>query len=350
LTPETHRGRLAIVAVILAVSLAVALIIRGTNSRAARRFEKTFMAMGTFVVLSVYAEDQAVADRATNAGERTTKRLEALLSHFDPDSDVSRINRASAGTAVAVSPETISCLTHALALSRLTDGAFDVTVGPLVKLWKDAGKAAKLPADDEINAARARVSWQAVSIDENARTVVLEKDGMYLDISAVAKGFIMDQTAAAMREAGARAGFANGGGDIAFFGANEDGGPWSVGVADPRDPGKVAYALSLGECGVLTSGNYEQFSQIAGKSYSHIIDPRTGWALSGGVPPASVTVVAPTAAMAAGWSTGLCVLGRAGTETARSAGVEFLMCFVEGDDLVSFESPGMSVYKKETPR
>jgi len=342
-----NLSRLTLVAVALAALAALAFLARSFSvGRVPLRFEKTVTAMGTFVTVCVYAPGEDPAAAAVDAALAEVARLEHLLSHFDPDSDVSKINRAPYGAAVAVSQDTIECLTLAYDVSRRTAGAFDVTVGPLVMLWKNAGKSGVLPTPDEIAAVREKVSYEPLLIDPDARTVTLRKDGVTLDLSAVAKGFIMDKAAAVLRARGISAGFVNGGGDMAFIGQNPGGAKWRVGVADPFNPSAVVSKLFVPECGVVTSGNYQQFSRIQGKHYSHIIDPRTGWALDGDSAPASVTVVARDAGAADAWATALSVLGRDGLKPAQDAGVDFLMYFANDGKLVSFESPGMAQYMK----
>lgn len=349
-------GRFAVIAAVVAALAVAAVAIRISGRRGApavKRYEKTTQAMGTLVIASACAVDDAAAGGGIDAAFAEVRRLEGVLSHFNPASDISRINAAAPGTPVRVSPETISCLQHAIDISERTGGAFDVTVGPLVLLWKNAGKAGVLPTDDEVAAALAMVSYKALVVDAAAGTVTLRRMGVYVDLSSVAKGFIVERAAEKMRERGIDGGFVNGGGDLQFIGSDCDGGPWRVGIADPRASapgpdilggGAVEESLYVRRSGVVTSGNYEQFATIAGRRYSHIIDARTGRPAYTG--PASVTVIAPDAATAAGWSTALSILGRDGEAAAREAGVEYLMYFVEGGLITRVESPGIARYRQ----
>lgn len=300
--------------------------------------------MGTFVTVAAYAPDEEAGSKAIDEGFATVARIEKLISRFDPGSDVSRLNAAAPGTPVKVSLETLECLTRSVAVSRATHGAFDPTIGPLVTLWKGAGQSGRLPTDEEIAAARGRVSYEAVSIDSTAGTVTLTRPGISIDLSSVGKAYTVGRAADAMRAAGVTAGFVDGGGDIAFIGRNPDGRPWRTGVADPKDESKCIDTLYLADCGVITSGNYNQFQTIAGKRYSHIIDARTGRPAEG---PASVTIIASTAAEGAGWSTALSVVGEKGRAAADAAGVEYLMLFVEDGEIRRVASPGMARYEKE---
>ncbi len=349
MTASPPKDRLRIAALFVAAAVIAAFLYwNATRYKRAVRYEKTVSAMGTFVTATAWSDDEALATAAIDDALETTSRLERLLSAFDPNSDISRLNGKSTGLNFSVARETHECLLLATRVSRETSGAFDITVGPLVALWKKAGQSGALPSARDIEAARERVSYKFISPLPGFSSVMISPGSrVQIDLAAVAKGFIMEKAAKAMKDRGVTSGFVNGGGDIRFIGSNPDGSPFRVGVADPRDETAVAVTLNVSSCAVVTSGNYEQFYEIAGKHYSHIIDPRTGWALEGAKTPASVTVVASDAGDADAWATALSVLGRDGADAAAKAGIEFLMFFVEGDDLVPFQSAGMAPYIKE---
>jgi len=338
-------GRLAVAGGVVLTAAAAAVAIRHMSSTAqGGHYERTVSAMGTFVTVSAYAADERSAGEAIDAAINTVTRIERLISHFDSESDVSRINRAAAGTPVKASPETIECLARSAEISKRTQGAFDCTVGPLVALWKAAGKSGVGPSDEEIEAARERVSHASLVIDAANSTVTVARAGIAVDLSSAGKGYIVHRAAETMRGMAVTSGFVDGGGDMEFIGRNANGSPWRVGIQDPRDETKIATTLYVADRGVVTSGDYHQFETLGGKRYSHIIDARTGRPATG---PASVTVVARDAAAAAGWPTALSILGRDGAKAAEEAGVEYLMYFVEGDKLAAFESPGMAKYEKD---
>lgn len=334
--------RAAAVAVLLAALTAAAFSLRSrTGVARPRRFDKNVTAMGTFVTVSVFTDDQAAAEEAVDAAIDTIKRLERLLSRFNPESDVSRVNDAAAGEPVSVQRETLEVLDLARLVSRQSGGAFDVTVGPLVVLWREAGESGTLPTPEAIAAARSKVSWKDVLIDAEAGTVTRAREGISIDLSAIAKGYVAAAALGDLRAAGMESGFVNAGGDIAFLSVNPDGSPWRVGVADPRDDTRTLRVLHVRDAAVVTSGDYEQFSTIDGKRYSHIIDPRTGNALEGGGP-VSVTVVSQSAALADAWATALSVLGEDGLGAAREAGVECLLLYLDGEEIRTVESPGFA--------
>ncbi|MCD6406112.1 MAG: FAD:protein FMN transferase [Planctomycetes bacterium] len=314
------------------------------SAQPAKRFERTVEAMDTFVTVSVSGVDEAAAAETMDAAFAEVERLEALLSRFEPDSDISMLNFASPGEAVKVSPATLAVLCEAARVSDLSDGAFDVTVGPLVALWREAGKSGALPADEDIDAAREKVSFKDVSLDAESNTVTSAREGLVVDLSAVAKGFVAERAAVVLIRRGITSGFVDAGGDVMFIGSNADGRPWRTGIEDPLKPGTVADTLYVRNRAVVTSGNYRRFCTIDGKRYSHIIDPRTGRPSQG---PAGVTVIAPGGAAADAWATALSVLGKDGADAARRAGVEFLMYFVEDGEINRFESEGFAAFRKD---
>lgn len=314
------------------------------STQPAKRFEKTVKAMDTFVTVSVSGVDETAATVATDAAFAEVKRLEARLSRFEPDSDISMINSASPGEAVKVSPASFAVLREAARISELSGGAFDVTVGPLVALWRKAGKTGVLPSEEDIDAAREKVSFKNLSLDANSNTVTPLREGIIVDLGAIAKGFVAERAAAVLCRRGISSGFVDAGGDIVFIGSNVDGRPWRTGIEDPRKPGTVADTIYVQSRAVVTSGNYRRFCIIDGKRYSHVIDPRTGRPAVG---PAGVTVIARGGATADAWATALSVLGKDGCDAARADGVEFLMYFVKDGEINRLESEGFAAFRKE---
>jgi thiamine biosynthesis lipoprotein len=305
--------------------------------------ETTFTALGTFVAIRAAAPDEDAGRETVEGATELIKNLEKRLSRFEDESDVSAINRAAAGEGVPVSDETIEVLLKAAEISESTGGAFDVTVAPLVELWKAAGKAGKLPDEKTLQEARSKVSYRYLEVDREARTVTKLHDGVSVDLGAIAKGCIAERGAAFLRSKGIESGFVDAGGDGVFIGGVGER-PWRIGILDPRNPPEIADAIFLRDTAAVTSGNYARYSTIEGKRYSHIIDPRTGRPAEG---PDSVTVIANDGATADGWATALSVMGEEGATAARAAGVEFMMLFVEEDGPVRVESPGFERYRKE---
>jgi thiamine biosynthesis lipoprotein len=277
-------------------------------------YSLTIRAMGIEQTLVTYSADTEAAERQLAAGAEAVRRIDALMSAHNPDSELSRLNAAEHGQWHSVSAELMEVLTLSRRVSELSGGAFDVTVLPLVRLWQRAEEEGRLPTEAEIAAARAAVGWEGVELDEENGRVRLNKPGMRIDLGAVAKGYSADLAAAAMKAAGATCGLIKTG--VFAFGLKPGGETWITGVRDPRAPAREQPAgseppsiarLAVTDRAVVTSGHYERFVTIGGKRYSHIFDPRTGRPVDQQL--ASVTVVAATGGLADALATAVAVLG-----------------------------------------
>ncbi len=278
--------------------------------------------MGTNCSLNVVARvgQRKLAEDALDSAEAALRKVDARMSTYLADSELSAFNAAAAGEQIALSAETLEVLQAARQLSADTDGAFDVTCRGVIELWKQAAKANKLPTTDQLAAARASASWNDIFLGENSATKSLASAGV--DLGGIAKGYGIDLAIEAMQSAGVTWALADVGGDIRCIGLRADGKPWRVGIRNPIQPGLVG-VLEVTNLAVCTSGNYERFSEIGGVRYSHIVDPRTGWPAEAAP---SVTVIAPTALIADAWATALSVLGSAGLEKLpQDQGVEAMI-------------------------
>jgi thiamine biosynthesis lipoprotein len=280
--------------------------------------------MGTScrLALTVRAEQTRAATQALAQAEASLRRTEALLSAYLTDSEIGRLNAARAGELVPLSDDVLAVLRAAESASRTTQGVFDVTVLPLVRLWRDCARRGRPPSEEELRVARAASHWEQLRTGEEGITKLA--GSACVDLGGIAKGFGIDHALADLVATGAAGGLVDIGGDLRVFGHNAQGELWTIGIRDPFGEGELA-RLRLTNRAVCTSGNYARFVNVAGRRYSHILDPRTGWTADA-VP--AVTVVAPTAAAADVWATALSVLGRGGFELL-PAGVEALL--VTGD-------------------
>ncbi|MFP5263175.1 MAG: FAD:protein FMN transferase [Blastocatellia bacterium] len=230
-----------------------------------------------------------------------------VFSTFKPDSPVSRFNRLGRRGAPFPAPaEMIELASLSQRFSGQTKGAFDVTVGPLVRLWREAAIRKQWPRVDEIRAARGRVGSSLLAVDSKAQAITALSDGVELDFNGIAKGYCVDKMAGALRGEGVARAFINfGESSIYALGNDPDGGPWGVAVRDPRRPARAQLMLRLSDMAISSSGSYEHSSRVAGRAVNHIIDPRTGM-------PAriarAVTVVAPNATVAEALSKPLTIL------------------------------------------
>ncbi len=272
-----------------------------------RRFEYTEPHMGTAVRIVLYAPDEAAAQKAAQAAFARIAELNKIMSDYDPDSELTRLCKGAGGPAVPVSADLFRVLEEAARYGKLSDGAFDVSVGPIVRLWRKARKTGQLPSPAAIKQALERVDYRKIQLQPEGRMVRLLLMGMLLDLGGIAKGYAADAALAVLRQHGVTRALVALGGDIAVGEPPPGAAGWRIGVAPlKRADAPPTYYLSLKNAGVSTAGDLHQAIEIGGKRYSHIVDPKTGMGLVGR---RSATVVAPNATTSDGLDTGMCVLG-----------------------------------------
>lgn len=257
-----------------------------------KRFEFEEPHMGTKFRIVLYAPDQATADKAAKAAFARVAELNRLMSDYIPESELMRLckkSEAKPAGPVKVSDDLFFVLAKAQEVSELSEGTFDVTIGPVVRLWRQARKDRQLPDAEERAAALKRVGYKHMVLDPKEKTVDLKISGMLLDLGGIAKGYAADEALKVIAQNGITSALVAASGDIAVS-APPPGKPgWRIDIA--ALPGaKRTRQLLLKDMAVSTSGDAEQFVEIAGTRYSHIVDPRTGLGLTGR---RSVTVVAP---------------------------------------------------------
>jgi thiamine biosynthesis lipoprotein len=268
--------------------------------------------MGTQFKIVLYAPDEATAKTASRATFDRIAQLDGIMSDYRPTSELMRLCQKAGGNPVHVSDELFFVLSKAQEVSRLSDGAFDVTVGPVVRLWRRARRNQQLPDPTQLERARALVGYQNVRLDAKAQTVQLLKAGMQLDLGGIAKGYSADEALAVLRKHRVTRGLVAAGGDIAVSDPPPDAAGWTIGIAPLENPNeKPSRYLILKDAAVSTSGDAEQFVEIGGKRYSHIVDPRTGLGLVGRQ---SATVVARKGIMADSLTKVVSVLGQRGLQ------------------------------------
>jgi thiamine biosynthesis lipoprotein len=261
--------------------------------------------MGTLAEITVVAPTEVMAQHAVTAGFQEIRRLEELLSTWLSTSELSRVNAAAGGDFTKVSSDTFELLSRSIQISELTSGAFDITVGPSVRLWK-VTEAVRLPTPLELGLAAQYVDYHLLRLDAETQTVLLQKPGMQLDVGGIGKGYAAERAVAIMKTAGATGALVAISGDFRTFGRRANGSPWPVGIQHPRYADKVLATLESVDEAISTSGDYERFFFKDGVRYHHILDPHT-------LMPArrcqSVTIVSPDAATADGLATGVFVMG-----------------------------------------
>lgn len=259
------------------------------------RFEVKSVHMGTEWRIVLYALNQRSAETATQAAFARVKELDEVMSDYNPESELMALlakNDAEPGKPLPAGDDLIRVLGHAQEVAGKCDGAFDVTVGPLVKLWRAARKSKELPKADELKAAKELVGYKLLTVDTKAKTVTLAKGGMRLDLGGIGKGFAADVALEVLKKQGISSALVAASGDITVSDAPPGKDAWVVDIA-PIGKGMPARRVKLVNASVSTSGDLFQFVEIGGVRYSHVLDPKTGLGLTGR---RSATVVA-----AKGW-------------------------------------------------
>ena len=280
-------------------------VVLAASGLSLERFERTEAHMGTAARIVLYAVDKEQADRAFQAAFARIRQLDSALSDYKPDSELNRLCREGWRKPVRVSSDLFRALDAAQALARETGGAFDITAGPVIRLWRDARRKGERPEAGQWDAARALTGYHKLTLVPASRSATLQLPGMHLDLGGIAKGYAADEALLVLRRHGIRRALVAVGGDIVLGDPQKGEAGWRVGIEHSGAPG-FSKVLRVANCAVSTSGDAEQFLDSSGVRYSHIVDPRTGIALRN---QSAVTVVAPDGITADSLATAISVLG-----------------------------------------
>ena len=290
--------KLKFVSVILCIVLCL-----GLFGCAEKKVSSTEFALNTVITITAYGDK---AKEAMDASFAEVKRIENLLSAYIDHSDISKINKNACNAPVEVENETIYVLKKALEMSQKTNGAFDITVKPLVDLWDIKSENPKIPAEDAINAAKNLVGYKNVVIDGNK--VSFKKQGMKIDLGGAAKGYCADKVIEVLKSYGVKNALIDLGGNIYALGKNENGDNWRIGLQDPTSSRGEHFSVEeLSNKTAVTSGSYERYFEKDGKIYHHILNPETGSPADSGL--ISVTVISENSFEADMLSTAVFVMG-----------------------------------------
>lgn len=273
------------------------------------RYEYDFVAMGMKFHFAVYAPDEQTVARALEQVEARVRQLDRVMSDYNTESELSQLgDHSGPGRPVRLSPALYEVLDHSIELSRETGGAFDVTIGPVIQLWRTARRTKTMPPPELLQSARERVGWSAVHLDPLARTAELTRKGMQLDLGGIAAGYACDEALQILRSHGLPRVLIDSSGDVLVGDPPPDREGWKVTVAalsgGADDPG--SRTILLRNASITTSGDARQFVEIGGQRYSHIADPQTGLGLTRR---SSTTVIAPTGWQGDSYATAINVLG-----------------------------------------
>ena len=299
-----------------------------SSSYSANLFRYQQIAMGTVVEITLVAEEEGAAQKASLQAFQEIKRIEYLMSPWIESSDVSRINRSAGSDAVKVSPETVEVIKRAQEVSKLSVGGFDITVGPLIQLWRKAREKGTSPEMKEVKETLNLVNFRNLKTHYGGK-VSLTRKGMTIDLGGIAKGYAVDRAFELLKGLGYRNLVVNAGGDLRVGGSKPEG-PWSIGIQHPRNPERIMARISVSDTAMATSGDYEKFFLHRGKRYHHILNPKDGFPAEGCQ---SVTILAKDAATADALATAIFVLGpeKGYALCQRLEGVDCLIIDKEGN-------------------
>ncbi|MBI5409117.1 MAG: FAD:protein FMN transferase [Nitrospirae bacterium] len=297
-------------------------------------FQESRVLMDTFCTITVVSPSREKAEEAIEAGFDEIKKLETLLNYFSPDSEITAVGRAAGIKPVRVSKETLEIMQKTVHISKITDGAFDPTIAPVLKLWKFSGRPANpsIPQRDALESALKLVGCEKIKINSEASEVYLNEKGMELDLGGIAKGYAADKAVGVIKAKGIKAALVAIAGDIKGYGLSTSGNVWKVGIQDPRPenpdsekPWEDVFAsVYLKDRAISTAGDYQRFFIKDGKRYHHIIDPKTGYPSTSGL--ISVSVIAPEGYISDGIDTAVLILGlEKGTKLLESMGLDGML-------------------------
>jgi thiamine biosynthesis lipoprotein len=245
--------------------------------------------MGTTVTQTIYGPH---AEKAAREASSRIREIESILSFHLPASDLSRLNNHAGEGDIVLKPETIYNLNKSIYYSGLTNGGFNVLVGPLVKLWKVTSPDADIPSAGQIAALMPLIDYRDLHVNIESGTARLDKKGQMADLGGIAKGYASDEVIAIYKKRGITKAIIDIGGNLGLLGFKSKDTPWCIGIQHPgKDRGNPACAVYLSDCSLSTSGAYERFFKKNGKIYHHIIDPATGYPADTGL--LSVSIIAP---------------------------------------------------------
>lgn len=263
--------------------------------------------MGSRFEITVIAKDSNEANYDIDLAIDEITRIEKLISSWDPASQTSEINRNAGIKPVKVDEELFNLISRAIEISKLTEGAFDISFASMDKIWKFDGSMTEMPSKEAINQSVAKVGYENIILDPENLTVFLKLEGMKIGFGGIGKGYAADKAKKLLMQKGVIAGIINASGDMNTWGKQPDGEFWKVAITNPMDKNKAFALLPLKDNAVVTSGNYEKYVTFNGIRYTHIIDPRTGYPATGII---SATVFAPKAEIADALATSIFVMGK----------------------------------------
>lgn len=270
-------------------------------------FSRSVKLMGNNFVITVVAAKESVAQTHIDSAIAEISRIEKLLTTFSDDSQTNRINQNAGIRPVTVDPEVFNLIERSIAISRITQGAFDISYGGIDKsLWNFDTQMTELPDAKQAQKSVHLIDYRNIILNTDDCTVYLKKEGMRIGFGGIGKGYAAEMAKKKLQQQGVSSGIINASGDLTAWGTQPSGKPWTIGIAHPEHPSTAFSYLEISGKAVATSGNYEKFILIDGQKYSHTINPKTGMPITG---IQSVTVIASNAEFADAMATPIAVMG-----------------------------------------
>lgn len=293
------------------------------------RLESSVDAMGSAYSLVLYGEDRARLEGASEEAFEEVRRLDRMLSNYRPESEWSKVNREAASHPVKVSAELFRLLADCVEYSRQSEGAFDISVGPLMKVWGFYKGTGHLPHRAEILGALSKVGYRNILLDAGNQTVRFAREGVELDPGGIGKGYAVDRMVDVLRKDGVMTALVSASGSSIYaMGAPPGEAGWKVRIRDPKNEAKTVEEVTLRNESMSTSGNYEKFFWAEGKIYSHIMDPRTGYPSQGML---SASVIAPLTLDTEAWTKPFFINGRQWAAKHKKKGFRVYLCEDTGE-------------------
>jgi thiamine biosynthesis lipoprotein len=308
---SSRRLARASLTVAMAVGTTTAGLVYGPRLPQLQRFEASRMSMACLYAIEAYGPDAAALPRVIDEAFDEVDRIDRLMSHYKPDSPLSRLNRDARSGPVPVDRELFDFIAESLRYSRESEGAFDITVGPLMKAWGFFRGDGRVPSAPELDAARRAVGARRVRLDRASRTIAFDDPGVELDLGGIAKGYAVDRVVGILKRRGVVAALVSAGGSSVFgLGSPPDGAGWTVAIQDPVNSGRTAFDVQLRDRALSVAGSSDKFFEADGRTYSHIMDPRSGRPVHGVL---SVAVLSSDATSGDALDDALFVLGPEGS-------------------------------------
>ncbi|MCX6849531.1 MAG: FAD:protein FMN transferase [Verrucomicrobia bacterium] len=285
------------------------LLLSAIPAQALERFDFSAPLMATTFRISVHADTKAQAEAAADAAFKRIAALNAVFSDYEPNSELMQLCNVGPNKPFKASDDLFTLISHSLEFARLTEGALDITCGNLTHLWRRTKRTHKLPPADRLQQALAATDWRAVQMDAKTHTFTLLKPGMLLDLGGIAKGYAADAGLRVLREHGLTRALVMAGGDIAIGDPPPGEDAWEIKLRQfaSAAPEEELVSVRLHNCGVSTSGDLYQFTEIDGIRYSHIVSPQTGLGLTERI---ACSVIAPNCMTSDALDTAICVMGK----------------------------------------